>query len=130
MNWNRVLLVGLFVLVTLVRTEGQTGLVNDREIKVHTRKEIQEKRRALERYIWGEAGFPKELVPHVVKDVATPVKELTNLKRVDEFRIALAEGVEGLAYHFVPERSNRQLVIVHHGHACTLDDAVGAADVG
>jgi len=64
MNWNRVLLVGLFVLVTLVRTEGQAGLVNDREIKVHTRKEIQEKRRALERYIWGEAGFPKELVPH------------------------------------------------------------------
>jgi len=114
----------------MLRTEAQSGLVNDREIKVHTRREIQDKRRELQRYIWGEGGFPKELPVHVVKGVGTPVKELTNLKRVDEFRIPLAEGVEGLAYHFVPERSNRQLVIVHHGHACTLDDAVGAADVG
>jgi len=130
MNWNQILLFGFCVVVSLVRLEAESGLVNDRAIKVHTRKEIQEKRRELERYIWGESGFPKKMLPQVVKDVATPVRELTNLKRVDEFRIALAEGVEGLAYHFIPERANRQLIVVHHGHACTLDETAGPGDIG
>ena len=37
---------------------------------------------------------------------------------------------EGLAYHFIPQHPNGELVIVHQGHACTLDDDPSPAEVG
>jgi hypothetical protein len=39
-------------------------------------------------------------------------------------------GLQGLAYHFIAEHPNGELVVVHHGHGCTLDDDPSAADVG
>jgi hypothetical protein len=42
----------------------------------------------------------------------------------------MAPGLQGLAYHFIPQHANRELVIVHHGHACTFDDDPGPADAG
>lgn len=82
-------------------------------------------------YVWGPAGFPKARLPErVVTNVPSPVRALTNLARVDELHITLAPGLEGLAYHFVPERANGECVVVHHGHACTLDDDPSPTDVG
>ncbi len=42
----------------------------------------------------------------------------------------MSPGLQGLAYHFIPQRPNRELVVVHHGHACTLDDDPSPKDVG
>jgi hypothetical protein len=42
----------------------------------------------------------------------------------------MAPGLQGLAYHFIPQRPNGGLVVVHHGHACTLDDDPSPGDVG
>ena len=39
----------------------------------------------------------------------------------DELRIDMAPASR-LAYHFIPQRPNNQLVVLHHGHACTFDD--------
>jgi len=58
------------------------------------------------------------------------VKQLTHLARVDELRIDLAPGLQGLAYHFLPQHPNRELVVVHHGHACTFDDDPSPAETG
>jgi hypothetical protein len=58
------------------------------------------------------------------------VQHLSQLARVDELRIDLAPGLQGLAYHFLPQRPNRELVVVHHGHACTLDDDSSPKDIG
>jgi hypothetical protein len=58
------------------------------------------------------------------------VKQLSHLARVDEIRIEMRTGLQGLAFHFVAERPNRELVVVHHGHACTLDDDPSPTDVG
>lgn len=49
---------------------------------------------------------------------------------MDEIRIAMDAGQEGLAHHFIPARKNNRLVILHHGHACTLNDSSARADVG
>jgi hypothetical protein len=49
---------------------------------------------------------------------------------VDEFRFDLAPGLQGLAWHFIPKESNHELVILHHGHACTLDDDPSPNDIG
>ncbi len=106
-------------------------LVDDRTITVHSAREAAAKRRTMIQYLWGEAGFPGRRLPdQVVTNVASPVSQLTNLARVDEFRIDMAPGLQGLAYHFIPARPNRELVVVHHGHGCTLNDDPGPADKG
>lgn len=106
-------------------------LLDDRTITVTSAAEVQQRRRLLVDYLWGPEGFPAQRLPErVLTNVPCPVRQLTNLARVDELRIGLAPGLEGLAYHFVPSRANGQLVVVHHGHACTLDDDPGPGDVG
>src|SRR5262245_8258371 len=110
---------------------GAAELVDDRAVTMANAREVADKRRALIKYIWGEEGFPERRLPGVVvTNVPSPVHHLTHLARVDELRFDLAPGLQGLAYHFVPEKPNRELVVVHHGHACTLDDDPSAPDVG
>src|SRR5207247_6079600 len=106
-------------------------LVQDRDITIHSTRELEAKRRALIRYLWGTEGFPKRRLPDsVLTNVPSPVKQLEHLARVDELRMELAPGLQGLAYHFVPQHPNLELVVVHHGHACTLDDDPSPKDVG
>jgi alpha-N-arabinofuranosidase len=106
-------------------------LLDDRAITLHSAQEIEERRQALIQYLWGADGFPAKRMPEaILTNVPSPVKQLSNLERVDEFRIEQAPGLQGLAYHFIPQRANRELVVLHHGHACTLDDDPGSADVG
>src|SRR5437870_1857830 len=98
-------------------------LVKDREVTLHSTRQVREKRRQLIEYLWGTEGFPKERVANmVVSNVPSPVKQLSHLERVDELRMEMAPGLQGLAYHFIADHPNRWLVVVHHGHACTLDD--------
>jgi hypothetical protein len=120
-----------FVSIILFASPARSAqLIDDRTITVHSAREIAAKRRALIQYLWGNEGFPDRRLPNVFTNIASPVKQLTNLARVDEFRIDMAPGLQGLAYHFIPRRPNRELVVVHHGHACTLDDDPSPNDVG
>ena len=122
----------LTLVISLLAGRGQSAeLVDDRVITIRSAREVTEKRRVLMQYLWGDAGFPARRMPDaVLTKVPSPVRQLTNLARVDEFRIEMAPGLQGLAYHFIPQRPNRELVVVHHGHGCTLDDDSGPADVG
>lgn len=113
-----------------VRADG-AELINDRPVTLSTARDVAEKRRALVRYVWGSEGFPGQRLPtSVLTNITSPVNHLTHLARVDELRIDLAPGLQGLAYHFLPEHPNREAVVVHHGHACTLDDNPSPDDVG
>src|SRR2546426_12703725 len=86
-------------------------LVQDRDITIHSTRELEAKRRALIRYLWGTEGFPKRRLPDaVLTNVPSPVKQLEHLARVDELRMELAPGLQGLAYHFVPQHPNLELV--------------------
>ena len=106
-------------------------LIDDGAITVHSAREIEAKRRALIQYLWGAEGFPKRRLPSaVLTNVPSPVKQLNRLARVDEFRMDLAPGLQGLAHHFIPENPNRELVVLHQGHGCTMDDDPSPADVG
>jgi hypothetical protein len=116
----------------LCASRGQSAqLLDDRLITVHSGRDIAEKRRLLIQYLWGREGFPTRRLPDVVlTNVTSPVQQLTHLARVDEFRIEMAPGLQGLAYHFISQQPNRELVVLHHGHACTLDDDPAPTDVG
>ncbi len=106
-------------------------LLDDRAVTIHKSGDVTKKRNELVRYIWGAGGFPKRRLPDiVVTNVPSPVKGLSHLARVDEFRVDQSPGLQGLAYHFSPARPNRELVVVHHGHACTLDDDPSPREVG
>jgi len=122
----------LAIAAALFNVQGHAAeLVMDRAITVHSEKQVSEKRRELIRYLWGKEGFPKRRLPDtIVTNVVSPVKNLDHLSRVDELRIEMAPGLQGLAYHFIPEHPNSELVVVHHGHACTLDDDPSPGDVG
>jgi hypothetical protein len=119
-----------FAVFLLCANAHSAALLDDRAITIHSSRDVAAKRRALIQHIWGADGFPDRRLPTVLTNVASPVKQLGHLSRVDEFRINMAPKLEGLAYHFIAARPNRELVIVHHGHACSLDDQPGEADGG
>ncbi len=89
-------------------------------------------RQALIQFLWGGAGFPSTRLPTAVdRNVASPVRGLANLERVDTLHIQMEAGMESLAHHFIPSTSRQnRLVIVHHGHATSFDDDPGMDDVG
>jgi len=107
-------------------------LLDDRTITLRSASDVTTKRQTLIRYIWGDEGFPpaNRHPDAVITNAPSPVKPLDDLSRVDELRFQQAPGLEGLAYHFLPARPNRELVVVHHGHACTLDDEASSAEIG
>ena len=104
-------------------------LVDDRQITITTAPEAAARRDALIKHLWGAEGLPKKL-PLVLANIPAPVKSLTNLARVDELRFDLATNLKNVAWHFIPDNPKGELVIVHHGHACTLDDDSSPNDVG
>src|SRR5438552_7016764 len=106
-------------------------LVVDRAVTIHSSRQVAEKRRALIHYLWGSEGFPERRIPTgILTNVASPVGGLDHLARVDELRMDMAPGLQGLAFHFIPQHPNLELVVVHHGHACTLDDDPSPRDIG
>jgi hypothetical protein len=137
----------LFGLASLANAQAQ---VDDREVKITSRsptssctpnqaqvddrktkvKDVPAKRKELICFIWGNSGFPAHKLPSSIeKGVKSPVRSLENLAQVDAIHVKMdknEKGVpeEGLAYLFVAghAKNKNKLVVVHHGHDCTLDD--------
>jgi hypothetical protein len=82
---------------------------------------LEAKRLALIDYLWGDHGFPTAL-PAVQRGIPSPLSGLTNLRRVDELRIAMDGGESNVTQHFIAARSNGRLVVVSLGHMCTFAD--------
>src|SRR5882757_7164064 len=113
----RLLLLAMFVISLWANQVQAAELLDDRAITIHTAQDIEQKRHALIQYLWGDEGFPAKRIPDaMLANIPSPVKQLTNLERVDEFHIDMAPGLQGLAYQFIPQHPNRELVVVHHGH--------------
>ncbi|MEJ7605275.1 MAG: SGNH/GDSL hydrolase family protein [Bryobacteraceae bacterium] len=97
-------------------------LVDDRSITTSA-DSIKQKREAIIRYIWGEAGFPRAKPTAIEKNASSPVKDLKNADSVKTFTIRMEAEQENTTHHFVPKRKNGRLIVLQHGHACTFDDA-------
>lgn len=100
-------------------------LVDDRLITINSQADADARRAAIIRFIWGDAGFPHAARPaSIKKNDASPVPGLRNLQSVDTMTIRMEAGEENTAYHFMPKaKANGKLIALHHGHACTFDDA-------
>src|SRR5436309_1888695 len=118
-------------LLLAAKSAPSAPLTDDHAITIHSQRDISAKRRALIQYLWGHDGLPAKRMPDLIRtNITSPVKQLEQLARVDEFHFNLAPALESLAFHFIAKKANRELVIVHHGHGCTLDDDPSDKDVG
>ena len=106
-----------------------SSLVDDRTITIASAEDVAAKRRELIAFIWGAEGFPSAKQPSVDIGIPSPLADLQNLRAVNRLRFALDNGEENMAYQFVPRVQNRKVVIVHQGHACSLDDRVADPSV-
>jgi hypothetical protein len=122
-------LVGtLLMVLVLAPPLGAAALTDDRELRLGSPADAVRLRATLLRFVWGEARLPAAMPAHVGRGVASPVKDPPNVARVDALEIAMAAGVQTVAYHFVPATPNGQLVVVHQGHTCQLDE-LGVGDL-
>ncbi|MBI2374817.1 MAG: ricin-type beta-trefoil lectin domain protein [Deltaproteobacteria bacterium] len=104
------------------------GRADDRELNTSPLDEVGvlSKRDELVSFIWGAGGLPQRLPPEVLTLDESPVGNLENLASVEALRITMESEQETLAYLFRPRDGNNRAVIVHHGHACVLDDGPGS----
>lgn len=86
-------------------------------ITVRSARLADEKRKALARFIWGTVNVPLEQPPRVREGWhGREFQIFSGLKSVDRIEMQLGSGLTSIAYHLVPLRSNRRLVILHAGH--------------
>ena len=119
MNASRSLLPAFVFMLVFIHVGAPifaAELVNDRAITIHSASDVTARRKTLIEFIWGKDGFPTRL-PEVVPNIDNPIKPVQGFARVDELRIDMAQGLQGLAWHFLPQKPNGQLVVVHHGHS-------------
>ena len=97
--------------------------IDDSRVTLKSPADVEAKRREIVEFIWGSAGLPTDKMPaSIEKSVTSPLPfAVENLDRVDRFVFDLGYGVKNEAFHFVPRSSNGRLVIVHQGHAASLD---------
>jgi hypothetical protein len=107
-----------------------SGLIDDRAITIKVGKDVAAKRQQLIDFIWGPAGMPTNTLPAVEKDDISPVGGLKNLERVDTLTVSMELAQKSYGHHFIPKTKNNRLVVLHHGHAPSFDDAQGPTDAG
>jgi hypothetical protein len=133
-RWTRLPLAAVAavcVLLTLDVARAQSPLVDDRVITIATPQDAIARRAQLLEFIWGSGGFPSTKLPSAVElDDVSPVSGLTNLARIDTMTIGMDAGQTGYAHHFIAQRPNFRLVVLHQGHACTFDDSADLSDTG
>ena len=104
-------------------------LIDDRAVTTSVDTAAQ-KREAIVRYIWGEAGFPRARPAAIEKKAPSPVNDLKNAEEVETLTIRMEAGEENTTHHFLPKRKNGKLVVLQHGHGCTFDDGKSPTSYG
>jgi len=90
-----------------------------RLIHIDTVDDIGKLKNKLIDFIWRYNGFPDSKLPDSVeKNILNPVYvDFINLKQIDQINVNMEYGVNSIAYLFIPESSNNNLIIYHEGHA-------------
>jgi len=87
-------------------------------ISIADSHEASQMREALIRVLWGESQLPSTLPTTVKKNISdSSYSDIVALREIDELGIQMDLGVDSHAYHFIPKRGNRRVVIYHEGHA-------------
>lgn len=87
-------------------------------IKIKNEGDVIKKQEMLIDLIWSGKGFPFSKSPHLVENDINDSRysDMKNLKRIDKITIVMDYGINSIAYLFLAEKSNENLVIYHQGH--------------
>jgi len=117
--------LGHWPLICVVASAGTAvaqPLIDDRKLSIQSRSDLARVRDELIRFVWGTKRLPETQPVQVNRGVSSPIPDTENVGRVEALQIAMECGQQTVTYHFIPKNPNRQLVIVHQGHVCELDN--------
>jgi len=79
--------------------------------------DISRVRSDLINYIWIDEKYPLTKYPAIVSDISDPrYDNFSNLKQIDKIEHIMEFGVNSVAYHFIPQNANNELILYHQGH--------------
>ena len=68
-------------------------------------------------YIWLDEKYPLTKYPKISYDISdSRYDDLVNLQKIDKIEYVMEFDVNSIAYHFIPQESNNELIIYHQGH--------------
>ena len=96
----------------------------DSLIKIDNKSDIDQKRNFLTEFFWNvESTTFKRIpagyipVPEVESDISdSRYNNFQNLKRIDRLTVEMENGINSISYLFIPEQSNKKLILYHQGH--------------
>ena len=89
----------------------------DTLIDIKTQDELFDKRAFLINFIWDNNVISEKLPDSIEKNFQDPIfSEINNLKQINKLETISEHNINSISYHFIPEKSNNQLVIYHQGH--------------
>lgn len=86
-------------------------------ISIRQQKDVIQARKKLIAFLWGKPGLPANLPKadeNYISD--TRYNDILSLSRIDKLTIAMEYGIESYAYHFIPKKSNNNVVLYNLGH--------------
>mgnify|MGYP003686342077 CR=1 FL=1 len=89
----------------------------DSLIKINSENDIIDKRKNLTNFIWKNT-IPYSSLILIDKNIEDlRYSNFINLKSIDKLNIEMEYEINSIAYLFLPENSNNELIIYHQGHA-------------
>ena len=91
----------------------------DSLIKINNEQDIFNKKNSLIDFIWSGKEFPYGKMPDIIENniLDSRYNDMNNLKQINKFEIIMDYKINSVAYHFIPVKSNNNLIIYHQGHA-------------
>ena len=87
-------------------------------IKIKNEEDVIKKQELLIDFIWSGEGFPVSKLPDLVENDINDSRysDMKNLERIDKITMIMDYEINSIAYLFLAEESNENLVIYHQGH--------------
>ena len=86
-------------------------------LSINNETDILEKRQKLIEFIWNSGELPSSLPTDIQKNIVDEkFEQLENLQQIDKLTIEMEFNINSISYLFIPESSNKKLIIYHQGH--------------
>ena len=90
-------------------------------VKIDKESSIDQKRNDLIEFFWNVGSLERVQhdgqLPEVESDISdSRYSNFQNLKQIDKLTIEMEHGINSVSYLLLPEKSNKKLILYHHGH--------------
>ena len=108
---------------TPIQNNNQFIIQNDLDslIKINNESDVDEKKNHLIEFFWNVESLDRVKysgqLPQVEFDISdSRYDNFQNLKRIDKLTVEMEYGINSVSYLLIPEKSNKKLILYHHGH--------------